>query len=103
MLLFPSAGGGGMRYVRAAFAAARLGFTDMIVVPIPPLHVLRRRNATINVFRLRPQDVGWGRGLDECARRSGEFVVHGDQRVGLQLGQCDVLGLVDVRPVQLGG
>ena len=50
MLLFPSAGGGGMRYVRAAFAAARLGFTDMIVVPIPPLHVLRRRKATINVF-----------------------------------------------------
>jgi len=43
MLLSPSAGGGGMRYVRAAFAAARLGFTDMIVVPIPPLHVLRRR------------------------------------------------------------
>src|SRR4051812_2290787 len=35
--------------------------------------------------------------------RGGEFPVRGGQRVRLQLGQCDVLGLVGVRPVQLGG
>ena len=44
---------------------------------------------------LWPQDVGRGRGLDECARCGGEFVVRGNQRVCLQLGQCDVLGLVE--------
>ena len=42
---------------------------------------------------LRPQDVGRGHGFDECARRGGEFPVRGGQRVRLQLGQCDVLGL----------
>ena len=52
---------------------------------------------------LRPQDVSRGHGFDECARRGGEFPVRGGQRVRLQLSQCDVLGLVGVRPVQLGG
>ena len=42
---------------------------------------------------LRPQDVGRGRGFDKCARRGGEFPVRGGQRIRLQLGQSDVLGL----------
>jgi hypothetical protein len=50
-----------------------------------------------------PQDVSGGCGLDVCPCSGGEFVVHRNQRVGLQLGQCDVLDLVDVGPVQLGG
>ena len=35
-----------LRYVRKALADARLGFTDMVLVSIPPLHVLRSRKAT---------------------------------------------------------
>ena len=35
-----------LRYVRKALAASRLGFTDMVLVSIPPLHVLRSHKAT---------------------------------------------------------
>jgi hypothetical protein len=35
-----------LRYVREALATGRLGFTDMVLVSIPPLHVLRSHQAT---------------------------------------------------------
>jgi hypothetical protein len=35
-----------LRYAREALATARLGFTDMVLVSIPPLHLLRRHKAT---------------------------------------------------------
>jgi hypothetical protein len=35
-----------LRYVRKALADGRLGFSDIVLVSIPPLHVLRSRNAT---------------------------------------------------------
>ncbi len=44
-----------------------------------------------------------GGDLDESPCGQGEVVVGGDQRIGLQLSECDVLGLVDVGPVQLDG
>ncbi|BBY50522.1 hypothetical protein MARA_39900 [Mycolicibacterium arabiense] len=52
---------------------------------------------------LHPQNVGWGDGFDERAGSRGEFRVRGGQRVGLQLGQRDVLGPVGVRPVEFSG
>nr|MDT0522930.1 hypothetical protein [Streptomyces sp. DSM 41633] len=51
---------------------------------------------------LWPQNLCWRNGFDERARRIGEFPVRSGQRVRLQLGQCDVLGLVGVGPIQLG-
>lgn len=35
-----------LRYVRKALAASCLGFTDMVLVSIPPLHVLRSHKTT---------------------------------------------------------
>jgi len=39
--------------------------------------------------------------LTNAACRGGEFVVRGNKRIGLQLGQDDVLDLVDVRQFSL--
>lgn len=52
---------------------------------------------------LGPQNVGRRHGHDQGACCGGEFVVRGGQCVCLQLGQCDVFGLVGIRPVQRGG
>jgi len=35
-----------LRYVRQAFGSAQLGFGDVVLVSIPPLHVLRHHEAT---------------------------------------------------------
>jgi hypothetical protein len=41
--------------------------------------------------------------LDVSTHDRKDLGVRGGQRIRLQLGQCDVLGLVGVRPAQLGG
>jgi hypothetical protein len=46
-----------LRHVRTAFATACLGFTDMVLVSIPPLHVLRSHNATDVTRRRRSFDL----------------------------------------------
>jgi hypothetical protein len=46
-----------LRYVREALATARLGFTDMVLVSIPPLHVVRSHKATDTTRQRRSFDL----------------------------------------------
>jgi hypothetical protein len=45
-----------LRYVQEAFASAQLGFSDVVLVSIPPLHVLRNRKATDTTRQRRSFD-----------------------------------------------
>jgi hypothetical protein len=45
-----------LRYVREALVTARLGFTDLVLVSIPPLHVLRSHQASDTARQRRSFD-----------------------------------------------
>lgn len=54
-----------LRYVRQAFASAQLGLSDLVLVSMPPLHVLRNHKATDMTRQRRSFD------LHVTTRRSG--------------------------------